>query len=95
MIFPKTGFHFSGSWSAGIEKAPENRGPFHAGDLLRGVKGRQLHGALLRLLIVARRQERSRDQKQTHDTAQLGHGETPPVSPRAGATIDQKLALRA
>jgi len=33
--------------------------------------------ALRRLLIVAGGEKRSRDQEQTHDTAQLGHGETP------------------
>ena len=46
--------------------------------LLVDVQGRQrLDRLWRRLLIVTRRQECSRDQEQTHDTAQLGHGETP------------------
>jgi hypothetical protein len=45
------------------------RGPFFWQILLRSLKCRQLRGALLGLLVVARRQERSRDQEQTHDTA--------------------------
>ena len=38
---------------------------------------------LRRLLLVAGRQERRDDKNQTQNTGQLGHGETPSVSPRA------------
>ncbi|SJM35183.1 hypothetical protein BQ8482_60194 [Mesorhizobium delmotii] len=66
------------------QKGPRlDRGPFLQDIYLLRRKGRQLYRALLRLLSVTRRQKRRRDQEQTHNTAQLRHGETPPVSPRA------------
>lgn len=50
-------------------------------------KGRDRLGVALRRLRIARRHERSNDEKQTHDTGELGHGETPSVSPRATSKL--------
>jgi hypothetical protein len=60
----------------GERPSPRAR-PFHLSLLLRALHDDRRGLLLGWLLAGTRSQERSRDQEQTQDTAQLGHGETP------------------